>query len=479
MNSVKRDFFSGIYYSTISKYGGIVINLLVSAILSRLLQPEEFGIVAISLVFISFFSMVTDIGIGPAIVQNKDLTKDDINHIFTITIYAAAVLSGIFALSAHAIAKYYNTEILENICKILSVCLFFSIANIVPKSILLKNKEFRFIGLRTIAIQFFSGLLAVGAAFKAFGIYSLLVTPILTAVLSFIVNFYANPLIFKLHITFEGFKKIYSFSAYQFLFTVINYFSRNLDNLMVGKYLGLNSLGYYEKSYRLMMLPLSNISFVLTPVMHPILSNYQNNIPHLTSIYKKIFRFLSFVALPLSSYLFFTSKELILLIFGEQWGQSIPIFRVLSVSVGFQIIVASAGAIFQATNNTKLLFVDGTLSTMVTVTCILLGVFVYRDLVILAALISGSYILNFFKSFYILFKWGLKTGLCQFYKLLLFPAGVAIVLAFLLHGLDLILNYDLWIMLTIKSFIAGGLGIISSFISKDYNFINYIKDGFK
>src|SRR5699024_4389501 len=101
-------------------------------------------------------------------------------------------------------------------------------------------------------------------------------------------------------------RKIFKFSAYQFIFNIINYFSRNLDKLLIGKYMGMSPLGYYEKSYRLMMLPLQNITHVITPVMHPIFSDYQHDLNHLAGAYEKIIRLLAFIGLPLSVFLWFS-----------------------------------------------------------------------------------------------------------------------------------------------------------------------------
>jgi PST family polysaccharide transporter len=158
------------------------------------------------------------------------------------------------------------------------------------------------------------------------------------------------PLPFRFTSGITAIQKIFSYSLYQFLFNLINYFSRNLDKLLIGKYLGMNALGYYEKSYRLMMLPIQNITYVITPVMHPVLSDFQNDHNYLASSYEKIVRILAFIGFPLSIFLFFTAKELTLILFGSQWLPSVPIFQILALSAGIQIILSSSGSIFQAAN---------------------------------------------------------------------------------------------------------------------------------
>ena len=131
--------------------------------------------------------------------------------------------------------------------------------------------------------------------------------------------------------------------------------------------MGMSDLGYYEKSYRLMMLPLQNIAQVITPVMHPIFSDFQNDKGKLLSSYEHIVRFLAFIGLPLSALLFFTAEEVTIIIFGNQWMPSVPVFRILSLSVGIQIILSSSGSIFQAAGDTRSLFVCGVFSSVLNI----------------------------------------------------------------------------------------------------------------
>lgn len=143
-------------------------------------------------------------------------------------------------------------------------------------------------------------------------------------------------------------KKIWAYSMYQFLFNVMSYFIRNLDKMLIGKYIGMAPLGYYEKSYRLMSLPIQNITYVITPVLHPILSDYQKETDKLATINERMVRLLAFIGFPLGILLFFCGRELMLFVFGSQWEPSIPAFQILSLTVGFQIVMSSSGSFFKA-----------------------------------------------------------------------------------------------------------------------------------
>ena len=206
--------------------------------------------------------------------------------------------------------------------------------NIVPNALLYKQKRFRFIAMRNLCVQGSVGTIAVIAALSGAGIYALLINPIVSSIVLFIVNLREHPLRVRWTAGLQPLRTIFAFSAYQFSFNVINYFTRNLDKLLIGKYMGMSPLGFYEKSYRLMMLPLQNITNIISPVMHPIFSDFQHDLRKLSESYLKVVRVLAWIGFPLAAVLYFTAPELILLIFGSQWEASVPVFRILALSVG-------------------------------------------------------------------------------------------------------------------------------------------------
>ena len=381
-NNIKQQLFSGVFYTAIAKYSGIIISLVVAGILARLLSPDDFGIVAIATVIISFFAIFTDMGLSPAIIQNKALTQDDLTNIYSFTFWTGIAVALLFFIASWPISAYYDSPILRTLCQLLSINLFFASVNIVPGALFYKNKEFKFIAIRSFVIQITAGTGAVIAALSGAGLYALLITPIVSSILIYIISFHRYPQHLRMTLGLSSIRKIFSYSVYQFLFNVICYFSRNLDKLLIGKHMGMSDLGYYEKSYRLMMLPLQNITQVVTPVMHPIFSDFQDDKMKLATSYERIIRFLAFIGLPLSVLLFFTAEEVTLIIFGNQWLPSVAVFRILALSVGIQIILSSSGSIFQAAGDTRSLFICGLFSSTLNVAGIVLGIFYFGTLTV-------------------------------------------------------------------------------------------------
>lgn len=435
--TLKKLLISGILYTGISKYAGILISLIITAILSRLLSPNDFGIVAVATVIITFFSIFSDLGIAPAIVQNRDLDNKDLSNLFSFTVWMSLGISLLFFLSSGFIASYYDSPELAIICKVLSLSLFFNTVNIVPNALLYKEKAFKFLAKRSIVVQSLTGVVAVFAALYGLGIYALLINPVLSAIFIFVITFHRYPLPFHWTLGLRSLNKIFSYSLYQFLFNVINYFSRNLDKLLIGKFMGMNLLGYYEKSYRLMMLPLQNITHVITPVMHPIFSDYQDDIKFLESNYLKIVRLLAFIGFPLSVFLYFSAQELMLIIFGNQWEASVPVFRILALTVGIQIVLSTSGSIFQAAGDTKSLFICGVFSAFTNVSGMLIGIFLFKSLNAVAWSILITFTINFIQAYiqmyYVTFRLPIKSFMKMFVSPLLLTLTVFLIFKLYSH----------------------------------------------
>jgi PST family polysaccharide transporter len=451
MTSLKKQLFSGVVFTAIGRYSYIIINVLITAVLARILTPADFGVVAIATVIINFFSMLSDMGIGPAIIQNKELKNADLRSIFTLTLWMGIGLSVIFFLLAPVFSFYYDNENLLSIIQLFSISIFLHCADIVPHNLIVKSKRFSFIAYSSIIIQVICGVLSIWGAFLGMGIYALLIQPILSSIMRCVVDITQYFIMPVIKIKKTSISKIYSYSIYQFMFSFINYFSRNLDKLVVGRIFGVSELGYYEKSYRLMMLPVGNLSNIITPAIQPIFSEFQHDKKLLYHRSMKIFRIFAMMGFPLSILLFFCSKEIILITFGPQWYGAIPVFQILSVSVGFQMIFSPQGTFFQSANAVKEMFYCGIATAIFNVLSVVIGCVLFCDIKILSWLVVVSYVLAFLLTYYIMVKRVFNGSYIHFLSILKDP---------------LILSALLIISLSFVHYFLPELKVIISFIIK-------------
>ena len=419
MPSIKKEVTKGVFWIAIAKYSGIVVQLLISAILARLISPAAFGTIAVAMVILYFLNIFSDIGIGAAVVQFKQLTKQHLNSLFTLTTDIGILLAALLYASSGIISSYYGDITLQRVCQMMALVIFFNSLNVVPNALMRKDKRFRTIALRTLFFQVVSGSIAVWGAFHGWGIYALLVSPVLTAIGVFVVNYYNYPLRPVLKVSQEAINTVASYSVFQFAFAFFNYFSRNLDKLIIGKFFSLTQLGYYDKSYHLMQLPLQNTTFVIEPVLHPILSSLQDNKHELCEKNRKLAVLISNLSFPIGLILYFCGGELIRIVYGGQWDAAIPVFKILALSLPLQMIQSTSGAIYQAAGRTDHMFYNGILNTAVTVSGFLIAAYWEGSIEAMAWAWDITLAINFVNSYFILHRFTLKESVFSFYKCLI------------------------------------------------------------
>ena len=454
MSSLKKDLVSGVFYTSLAKYASYVVQLVVTAILARLLTPEDYGVVAVATVFIAFFSLLSNIGIGPAIIQYKELTKNDLNSIFSFTAYVGVVMSLLFYISSWFIANYYENDTLVPVCQILSLTILFNCLIIVPLNIQYRDKNFKYAAIASLSTHIGTAIIAIVLALLDFGVYALVFQQVLSAVFLFLLFYAKDRLRFKFKVDGSSLKKIMSFSIYQFLFNLINYFARNLDKLLVGRFIGMAPLGQYEKSYRLMMLPLQNLTFAITPVMQPVFSTMQNDLQLMAEKYKKLFSLLCYIGFPLSVLLFFSGKELILLFFGDQWTDAILPFRILALSVGLQMLNGTTGSIYQSANATKQLFISGCWCSLFMISSFVITIAGWGTIVAVSIGYVIAQLFNSALAYYLLFK-TIHYPLSRILPVAIYPLLISLVIGgCLLVSYPFFDNFPLLVSLIGKCIIA-------------------------
>lgn len=469
----KSKLKSGIFVTFIAKYSNVFAQLIINSILARILLPKEFGIITIIQVFISFFNILGDMGIGPAIIQNKTLEEKDMSDIFKFSIFGAVVLAIGFCLFSFFVAFFLENDIYIKLCCFLSISVFFSICNIVPNALIYKRQNFRLAGSINIIVNVFVGIITITLAFNGWSYYSLVMDSILKSFFMFILTFKFSRIKIKKGYSSKSIKKIKHYSSYQFMFNFINYFSRNLDNILIGKFFGDVALGYYDKSYKLMLYPVQNLTNVITPVLHPVLSEYQDNTEVIYEAYMKVVKVLAYIGIFVSVYCFFSSREIIRIMYGPKWDASIHTFRILSISIVIQMVLSSIGSIFQATGYVNKLFSTGVVSACFTITAIVTGV-VIKSIPLLAAGIVVAFVLNFMQCFYVLITQVFKKSFGAF----LFSLRNVIVIGAIMVAGYLVTSpiyIDNVLISAIVKFIIGVITYsIGLFITKEYKLLKSI-----
>lgn len=462
---------AGIYGA--AKYATILVQLVISAVLSRILTPNDYGIVAVVTVFTTLFSTLANLGLGTAVTQFKDLSKEDVQDIFTFSQYFSVALAGIFALAAYPIAAFYNDMVYVPIVLLLTISVLFNALNMIPNALLLKEKEFLKVGIRMIAAAVLSGVAAIFLAFCGAKYYALVAESILSAFITFAWNFYGSGLKLKVRFSYRPIQYVKSYSLNQFLYNLANYFAQNLDNMLTGKIMGNEMLAYYNKGYTLMRYPVTNIAHVITPVLHPILSDHQNDKKYIYDEFIKISKFLSLLGVFIAAFCFWADTEIIVCYFGDQWYAAVSPFRWLSICICVQLLNALFGSIYQSLGCTRQMLQSGMFHISISLLAIFMGAYT-KNITWMAVFVSASMFVKFFIECYFLIRKSFGYSVSAFLKSFL-PDCLIFAVMFIAFGLiGDFKQYGLWASLFIKLGIACAVFLALLVVTKQLHYLYII-----
>lgn len=450
------------------RYSKIVLALLVNAVLARILTPDDFGVIAIVTVFTTLFTSISDMGFGTAVIQRKDLSQSQIEDIYSFTGYLSVGIAVIFFICGWPIAAFFQDERYVSLCQLLSVSLFFSALNMVPNGVMNRDKRFKSLAFRTFAVYAASSIFAIVLALNGAGYYSLAVQSVVSSLATFVWNIVTTRLRFSIRFDMSSVRNVMSYSSFQFAFNMVTYISDNLPNFIVGKLFGTSDLGYYSRAATLTTYPVTNLAGVVTPVLHPILSDYQERKEIIYRNFIKVSKLLAFLGLYISAVFFIAADELTWVMYGPGWEKSVSCLRWLSIAIMPTMMNAVVAGVFQSLGETRLLFINSCINTAVTIFAIFAGSLLGGTIDSLAAWVGCSRIFHLISAHYMLISLGFGLPLRSFIKEYsdvalagIFTAALSLVL----HNSGIVIE-DKLISLIVKAAILAVPTLVTMLLSK-------------
>lgn len=391
-------------WNSISQLFKIGIQLVNVVYLAKIIPPTEYGIMAMALVILNLGILLRDLGTSAAIIQKKTLNHNLINTVFWLNTLMGCGLAIITCLTSPLIAKVYNQPELIPVLIMLSIT--FPLSSCAAAHLALMERESRFkkVSIIEVSSALVSVIFAVVLANIGYGVYSLVMQAIVLNLMSAIQFWRASTWrpSFKNMIDIDEIKGIIGFSANLSLFNFINYFSRNADNFMIGKFMSATILGCYSLAYRIMLFPLQSLTFIVTRSLYPVLSQHQDDTKRISKTYLNCVFIIVLITAPLMSGLAILSTPFIILVFGHQWILTASILKWLAPTAVIQSVLSTSGSVFMAKGRTDILMKLGILSAFLQVGSFIIGV--NFDITTFAMLYFSANIINFFPAMHWLLK---------------------------------------------------------------------------
>ena len=371
MSGLRQLAVRGFLWTAISSRVGT--QILAVVILARLLPPSDFGLLAMATVIIGFAGLFRDLGTAAAIIQKTDPTPQLLDSLFWLNAALGTGIAALLGLLAPLIALGFAEP---RLAKVLWMLLFtFPIAGLgsVHQALLEKASSFRPLAMieSTAAIVALGG--AVLAAWHGWGVFSLVLQSLLTTIFTTTGLWFASRWRPQFNWNADQVRGVMGFGGNLVGFNVFNFIVRNLDNMLIGRFLGSSDLGYYSMAYRLMLWPLQNVSAVVGRALFPVLSQLQMDKDRLAEAYVRTIAAIALITAPLMFGFFVLREPLVTVALGERWQ---PVVGVLTwlVPLGLlQSVGTTVGTLYLATGQTGLMFRWGVLAGLVISAAFVLG----------------------------------------------------------------------------------------------------------
>ncbi|MFK7847040.1 MAG: MOP flippase family protein [Rhodothermales bacterium] len=399
MSDFKKNVVSGISWSFVNQIAAQVLNLLITIVLVRFISPKEFGILGMVTVLTGFAYAFLNFGFAAALIQKDDVSEKDIATVFFISITSGLFLYALFFLGAGPIARFYDKPELVGLVRYISLNFLILSFGIVQSSILIKKLAFKKLAQINIFSILVAGTVAITMATKGYGIWCLVIQSLLLSSLSTILLVSYSGIKVRFGFDKTAFLGMFNFGGHAAADSMLGYWARNLDNLLIGKYLGDISLGLYSKAYSIMLLPLVNFSQVISKVLFPSFSSIQQDHAKIKHVYLKVTRIIAFVTFPLMLVLWALSENFVLVVFGEAWQDMIPLLKVLCWLGIPQSILTLNGSLYHALGRADLAFRVGLLLKANIVIGLIAGLYMGGLMgLVIGYAIAG--VINFYPSFF-------------------------------------------------------------------------------
>lgn len=388
MKQISHKIKSGLAWSFINQVVGQVIFIAFNIYLSRLLGPAAFGLIGMVTIFSGFASYFIDGGFGAAVIQKANITNSQMSTVFWVNIVMGILLFISFFTCAPLIAVFYKQPELVLLTRVIAVTFLISAVSVVQNSILLKQMNFKrktVINWSSLLISYTTALVMahMHAGYWAIVAY-LLLNAFITALLTWLTSAWRP----TFHFSISEFKEIAPFGLSVLGDSSINYWSRNADNFLIGKYLGSIDLGIYTRAYSIMMLPMKNISSVISSVMFPVFSSIQQNIALIQQYYLVTVKYVALICFPLMVGLSLLSYEFTLIFFGAKWLAMANVLQWLCVLAALQSILSLNGIIYKSLGKAKTAFIVSVIVSVVLIISFIIGIWLNR----LQGLVAGYFI---------------------------------------------------------------------------------------
>lgn len=350
-----------------------VLTIGATSVMARFLKPSDYGLIGMVAFFTNFVAMFKDLGLSVATIQKSQVNNDQVSTLFWLNVAVSIVITLITIALSPLIAWFYGEPKLIAVTAV--TALGFIIGGLTVQHEALLRRQMKFFSL--VAVFFIATIVGyivgIYMAWRGFSYWSLVSSQLALLLTNTIGIWLVCRWRPGLPRRDAGVRSMVAFGRNFTGFSIINYFSRNLDNVLLGRFWGASELGLYNRAYQLMTLPIDQVNEPITSVAIPALSRLNEAGERYRQAYLRMLEKIAMVTMPGVAFMMATSDWIVQIVLGPQWTTTSKIFLILGVTGMFQPIANTSGWLFLTQGRSRDMFHWGLISGPITMASIVAG----------------------------------------------------------------------------------------------------------
>jgi PST family polysaccharide transporter len=351
----------------------LVTGFLLTVVTTRLLAPSDFGILAMAATATALIALLKDLGISQAIVQRDTISPGQINSLFWVSIAASILFAFLLGASARLIARFYAEPKVELLTIAFAALVLIGGPQAVPAAILNRNSHFKKLAIIDVASATTALAVGVTGALLWQSYWALYASAAAATIVSGVGIWVSSRYKPGMPRFDANTAQMLRFGSHISGFNLVNYLSRNCDNILIGRFQGIDQLGLYDRAYRLLLFPITQLHGPVGQVLVPLLSRLQADPNRYRSTYVEAVSLIMIAAQPGILFAIICAPQLFELLLGDRWIAAAPIFQWLGIVALHQVMTSTMGWLFLSQGRGSDFFRIGSYAAVVTVASFVIG----------------------------------------------------------------------------------------------------------
>lgn len=332
---------NALIWKLLERFGVLGTQFLLQIVLARILNPEDYGVLSIMVIFTTLANVFIQNGFNTSLIQNKDVTEEDYSSVFWVSLFITMIVYGILFFAAPVIADFYDMPSLVKPFRVLCLVLFPGAYNSIQLAKVSRELDFRKVFYSNMAGIIVAGGLGIVVALMGGGLWALVIQTLMNVAIACIVMMFTVQWKPQLVLNFERIKILFSYGWKLLASGLLDTLYQNLQSLVIGKKYNAITLAFYERGKQFPQYGISAINSAVQSVLLPAMAAEQDDLSKVKDMTRKSVAISSFLLFPMMAGLAAVSPTLVSLLLTDKWLPCVPYMQICCISFAFYPIYSS------------------------------------------------------------------------------------------------------------------------------------------